>query len=180
MSKGNLWDKVKKVILRRHGDIRRFDTELKDAGGEKGRSYRGTKMVETKKVVGSVGRWQNLRSNFFYKSGQITQRFIRIGEAMKQGKILPSVDLYKIKRRKQGEKEKDAASEYYVVDGHHRVAMAKKLGQDFLDANVVEYRVDEAKTEGKDDSEEISESPQVGKNPSDSEDLSDDTKTEPK
>ena len=28
-----------------------------------------------------------------------------------------------------------------MVDGHHRVAMAKKLGQDYLDAHVVEYRV---------------------------------------
>jgi ParB-like chromosome segregation protein Spo0J len=32
-------------------------------------------------------------------------------------------------------------SEYYVVDGHHRVAMARKLGQDFLDAHVVAYRL---------------------------------------
>lgn len=31
-------------------------------------------------------------------------------------------------------------TEYYVVDGHHRVAMAKKLGQDYLDAHVVEHR----------------------------------------
>jgi len=35
-------------------------------------------------------------------------------------------------------------TEYYVVDGHHRVAMAKKLGQDFLDAHVVEYRLNQA------------------------------------
>ena len=28
-----------------------------------------------------------------------------------------------------------------MVDGHHRVAMAKKLGQDYLDAHVVEYRL---------------------------------------
>ena len=34
-------------------------------------------------------------------------------------------------------------TEYYVVDGHHRVAMAKKLGQDFLDAHVVEYRLNQ-------------------------------------
>jgi ParB-like chromosome segregation protein Spo0J len=29
-----------------------------------------------------------------------------------------------------------------VVDGHHRVAMAKQMGIDALDAHVVEYRVD--------------------------------------
>lgn len=181
MARGNFWDKLKKVLLRRHRDIRRFDTELKTAGGEKGRASRGSKIVETKKVVGSVGRWQNLRSDFFYKRGQaITQRFIRIGQAMKQGKTLPSVDLYKIKRRKPGEKEKEGNSEYYVVDGHHRVAMAKKLGQDFLDANVVEYKVDETKAEEKPEAEEGSDSPQDGKPISDSEDSSKDTKPQSK
>ncbi|HEU5315896.1 MAG TPA: ParB/RepB/Spo0J family partition protein [Chloroflexota bacterium] len=47
-------------------------------------------------------------------------------------------------RRKEGDREV-ARTEYYVVDGHHRVAMAKKLGQDYLDAHVVEYRVAEPK-----------------------------------
>ena len=32
-------------------------------------------------------------------------------------------------------------TEYYVVDGHHRVAMARKLGQDYLDAHIVEYKL---------------------------------------
>jgi hypothetical protein len=45
--------------------------------------------------------------------------------------------LYKLKGRRQAVD----VSEYYVVDGHHRVAMARKLGQDFLDAHVVEYKV---------------------------------------
>jgi hypothetical protein len=39
------------------------------------------------------------------------------------------------------------ASEYYVVDGHHWVAMARKLGQDYFDAHVVEYQVGSAAPE---------------------------------
>ena len=79
-----------------------------------------------------------MRSDFFYVSGKVTARFVRIGQAMKAGKALPPIDVYKLKRL-----HRDGApppvSEYYVVNGHHRVAMARKLGQDYLDANVVEY-----------------------------------------
>ena len=59
---------------------------------------------------------------------------------MREGKILPPLELYKLKPRRQVGAEERAVTEYYVVDGHHRVAMARKLGQDYLDAHVVEHR----------------------------------------
>jgi hypothetical protein len=119
----------------KHRDVRRFDQDLGAAGGVRGQVDRGFKEVPVGKIVGSVGRWQNLRSDFFYKSGQITGRFKRVGEAMEKGKSLPPLELYKVKGPEQ-------PSAYYVVDGNHRVAMAKKLGFDSLDAHVVEYKVD--------------------------------------
>jgi hypothetical protein len=120
---------------RRHGDVRRFDQDLDAAGGLRAQVDRGFKEVPVEKIVGSVGRWQNLRSDFFYKSGKVTGRFKRVGEAMEQGKSLPPLELYKVKGPEQ-------PSTYYVVDGNHRVAMAKQLGVDSLDAHVVEYKVD--------------------------------------
>jgi hypothetical protein len=120
---------------RKHGDVRRFDQDLGAAGGVRGQVDRGFKEVPVEKIVGSVGRWQNLRSDFFYKSGKVTKRFERVGEALESGKTLPPLELYKVKGPEQ-------PSTYYVVDGNHRVAMAKKLGVDSLDAHVVEYKVD--------------------------------------
>src|SRR5207249_1375790 len=82
-----------------------------------------------------VGRSHNLRSDFFYKTGQaVTARFRRVGQAMAEGKSLPPLELYKVK-------EPEQPSTYYVVDGHHRVAMAKQMGHDAMDARVIEYRV---------------------------------------
>ena len=132
-----------------HGDVRRFDEDLKDAGDLQGTTDTGVRSIDVKKVVGSVGRWKNLGSDFFYKHGKaITKRFLRVGEALKQGKALPAIELYKIRRRgkadeSKGDPPKGEPSRYYVVDGHHRVAMARKLGQDFLDAHIVEYKVNE-------------------------------------
>jgi CRP-like cAMP-binding protein len=85
-------------------------------------------------IVGSIGRWQALRSDFLYRTGQaMTQRFYRVGQAMQAGKALPPIEVYKLDNK------------YYVLDGHHRVAMARRLGQDFLDAHVVEYASRDAK-----------------------------------
>jgi hypothetical protein len=127
-------------LRRQHRGLRSFESAIRDAGGVSSAVDRGIVEVPWQKVVGSVGRSQNLRSDFFYRTGKaVTQRFIRIGEAMLAGKALPPLELYKLKPRQTVPGGEPQLSEYYVVDGHHRVAMARHLGQDFLDAHVVEY-----------------------------------------
>jgi hypothetical protein len=135
------WWKALVVFFNRpHRDVKSFASEVETAGVS-GRVDAGVHTVPATKIVGSVGRAQNLRSDFFYKSGKVTARFHSIGQAMQAGRLLPPVELYKARlRRRRGERE-TVVTEYYVVDGHHRVAMAKKLGQDYLDAHVVEYRL---------------------------------------
>lgn len=140
----SLWNALKavaKLLVRPHGDVKSFEQEVEGAGIT-GRREGGMRTIPAAKIVGSVGRAQNLRSDFFYRTGQaMTARFKRIGQAMEQGKVLPPIEVYRAKLpRRQGDQDR-AVTEYYVVDGHHRVAMAKKLGQDFLDAHVVEYTV---------------------------------------
>ena len=133
------------TLLRRHGRVKSFERELERAGGLAGRVDRGVHTVPTEKVVGSVGRWQALRSDFFYRTGRaVTARYRRVGKAMEQGVELPAIDVYKISRPPRAPRDAPPASEYYVVDGHHRVAMARRFGRAFLDARVVEYSVRDA------------------------------------
>ena len=141
MKPGDVLRRLVKILLRKHGDVKSFEHELRAAGGEAGRVDTGMQVVARQKIVGSVGRWRNLRSDFFYRKGSVTERFERIGNAMRQGKALPPLELYKVARRHAAGTGPAGPSEYYVVDSHHRVAMAKKLGQDFLDAHVVQYTV---------------------------------------
>lgn len=138
----SFWRRMLKRILRRHGDVKRFDHALNEHGTVTGIADVGTRTVPAAKIVGSVSRWRNLRSDFFYREGTaVTERFRRIGQAMQQGKALPPLELYKVKGQAGSDHQAPDVSEYYVVDGHHRVAMARQLGQDFLDAHVIEYRV---------------------------------------
>lgn len=138
----DVWRRVVTFWTQPPGPVKSFEQEVETAPGLAGRIEGGMRTVPTHKIVGSVGRAQNLRSDFFYRTGKaMTARFVGIGKAMEQGKVLPPIEVYKAKlRRRRGQAEADV-SEYYVVDGHHRVAMAKKLGQDYLDAHVVEYKV---------------------------------------
>jgi CRP-like cAMP-binding protein len=130
---GTAWRFILKRFRREHRPLPAFQDALRQAGGLGSAVDRGLTTVRMERIVGSVGRWQELRSDFFYRTGRLmTQRFQRVGQALRAGKLLPPVELYKLKRNTQ--------SEYFVLDGHHRVAMGRKLGQQFIDAHVVEYQ----------------------------------------
>jgi hypothetical protein len=141
MSLGAICRRLIKRLLGRHAAIKSFERELHAGGGMAGRVDAGLRTVDVHKVVGSVGRAEALRSDFFYRRGRaMTARFHRVGQAMQEGKTLPPLELYKVTRAPHTASAAPV-SEYYVVDGHHRVAMARKLGQNFLDAHVVAYRL---------------------------------------
>jgi hypothetical protein len=128
------------LLVRPHGDVLSFEREV-EAAGVAGRADAGMATIPAAKIVGSVGRAAGLRSDFFAKRGGVTGRYVRIGRAMERGVSLPPIEVYRARPRRLRAGREAAVTEYYVVDGHHRVAMAKKLGQAYLDAHVVDYRL---------------------------------------
>lgn len=89
----------------------------------------GLRTVPVRKIVGSVGRASELRSNFMPLHGRKEgpPRYQRIVQALEAGVIMPPVDLYKL------------GHSYYALDGNHRVAAALERGQLDIDAFVVEF-----------------------------------------
>ena len=87
----------------------------------------GVRTVPLGKIVGSVGRYHDFDSRFRLKKTLSREKFIHVKEAMRQGKVLGPVNLFKIK------------DEYYVVDGNHRVSAAKSLGVPDIRGRVVEF-----------------------------------------
>ena len=84
----------------------------------------GVTPIEVDKIVGSVDRYQDFDANFQWRWRRPDDRSKRIEAAMMRGEILPPIEVYELK------------DEYFVLDGHHRVGAAKKLGQAFIDADV--------------------------------------------
>jgi nucleotide-binding universal stress UspA family protein len=108
--------------------LRNFADDLAQAGAVTPVPL-GLREVPLDRIVGSVGRARDLDSDFLPLSAHRRQdeRFRRITRAMNEGQALPPIQLYKL------------GYNYYVLDGHHRVAVARSLGIRELDAEVTEY-----------------------------------------
>ena len=83
--------------------------------------------VSLDQVVGSVGRYRDFDNRFRLRRALPPERLEKIKTMMLSGKHLPPVKLFRIK------------DEFYVLDGNHRVAAAKELGRDYIDAHIVEF-----------------------------------------
>ena len=91
------------------------------------RLHRGTRVVEVDQIVGSVGRWRDFDRSFLPARASVGQRWKRIDRAFQRGEELPPVVLYEI------------GDAYFVVDGHHRVSVARYHDVPTVEASVAEF-----------------------------------------
>ncbi len=91
------------------------------------RLYRGTRVVEIDGIVGSVGRWRDFDRSFLPARATMGDRWKRIDRAFQRGEDFPPVELYKI------------GDAYFVVDGHHRVSVARYHEVPTVEAAVAEF-----------------------------------------
>ena len=98
---------------RASNQLRSFDVLRREHLVANNRLYRGTKVVEVDRIVGSVGRWRDFDRSFLPARASIGERWKRIDRAFHRGEDLPPVELYQV------------GEAYFVVDGHHRVSVAR-------------------------------------------------------
>ncbi|CAN5836874.1 DUF4032 domain-containing protein [soil metagenome] len=127
----------RKAFLRRIGSYLRHDPvsnnllsfdEVKKALGALDQSYLGMRTVELNKIVGSVGRHRDFDRAFLPSKGGNSARWKKIDEMMHRAEELPPVSLYKI------------GDAYFVLDGNHRVSVARQQGVEMIDAEITELR----------------------------------------
>ncbi len=85
----------------------------------------GTIVVPLAKIVGTEGRSEDFDAEFHPLKAHNRERWISIAAACQMGIVLPAVELVQ---------DGDA---YYVRDGHHRISVARMMGQLEIDARVV-------------------------------------------
>lgn len=88
--------------------------------------YRGLQPVPIEKIIGSVNRYRDFDRLFLPTQSHTRDRWRRINRAWYQDISLPPVLLYKV------------GDVYFVVDGNHRVSVARSKGQTYIDAEVRE------------------------------------------
>lgn len=103
-----------------------YDQEARRAGVTS-RIPLGVGPIRVRRIVGSAGKADSVGLDFLpVNRGSAGGNYRSILRKMKAGEDLPPITVYELHNR------------YYVIDGHTRVAAAKALGIEFIDADVTE------------------------------------------
>lgn len=89
----------------------------------------GEAMVPIGQIVGTVEPTKCFDRRFRPTSDHVRARFQRVAAEVRSGRGMDPVELYR------------CGGAYYVLDGHHRIAVARALGQRSVWALVTEVRL---------------------------------------
>jgi len=96
----------------------------------RGRVERGLQDVPLDSIVGSVGRYTDFTRTFLPRNPSDQERWARVKAAMESGVGLPPIEVYKV------------GEVYFVIDGNHRVSIARQEGFKSLQARVIELQTE--------------------------------------
>jgi uncharacterized ParB-like nuclease family protein len=122
------WRALGATLVGRSRKLPSLDAVLAAAGTE-GRSFGGVHEIPLNAIVGSassLSKTGDFDAGFLPVSKRLRHRWTRIYREMVEGDELPPIDVYKV------------GDGYYVIDGHHRVSVARNLGRDTINARVIE------------------------------------------
>jgi nucleotide-binding universal stress UspA family protein len=94
------------------------------------RTERGIQQIPLNAIVGSVGRYADFTRTFLPRRAEDQERWVRVKTAMEDGSILPPIEVYKV------------GEVYFVLDGNHRVSIARQEGLESIEARVIEFQTD--------------------------------------
>ncbi|HEV8565329.1 MAG TPA: ParB N-terminal domain-containing protein [Actinomycetota bacterium] len=90
-------------------------------------SYVGIRAIPVSKIVGTVSRTGDFDRDFLPRRSEIGERWKRVEETFAEGDF-PPITVYELD------------GSYFVVDGHHRVAVARQWGVETIDAEITRLR----------------------------------------
>jgi len=105
--------------------------EISQAGTVQARSSGETCMVAIAHICGSENRAADFDCDFNPLQDRTRDRWLGIASALQRGRCLPPVALIQVCDR------------YFVRDGHHRISVAKALGQKTIEATVEVWQAGE-------------------------------------
>jgi hypothetical protein len=126
------WARSKSFLRQAWALVRGQNTELmawddvRDNLKLRGFIRRGVQTVPVDQIVGSVGRYRDFDDAFLPRQDTSSTRWRKINRAFYDDVSLPPVNLYKV------------GDVYFVLDGNHRISVAKEHGVKFIDADVQE------------------------------------------
>jgi hypothetical protein len=117
-----------KSALRRQA-WRLFDLDVITPSQVRGRRYAGIQSVAISQICGSMGRTGDFDHSFHPLDDRLRSRWVSVAMARSQYVPLPAVSLVQV------------GACYFVEDGHHRISVARALGESAIDAEVTVWDV---------------------------------------
>jgi hypothetical protein len=90
-------------------------------------SYLGVRPIPVSKIVGTVSRTSDFDQDFLPRRREIGERWNRVERTFAEGDF-PPITVYELD------------GSFFVVDGHHRVAVARQRGVEYIDAEITQLR----------------------------------------
>lgn len=94
------------------------------------RTERGLQDIPLNAIVGSVGRYTEFTRTFLPRHANDQNRWAGVKTAVEGDLGLPPIEVYKV------------GEVYFVVDGNHRVSIARQEGFEFIQAHVIEFQTE--------------------------------------
>lgn len=88
--------------------------------------YRGVQSIPLSKIKGSEGRYLDFDREFLPKHEGLRTKWENMADFLDKSPKIPPIVVYKI------------GESYIVRDGNHRVSVAKSMGLEYIDAEVIE------------------------------------------
>jgi hypothetical protein len=109
-----------------HSQLRGLD-ELRSRVRLFEQRYVGIQPIPVAAIVGTASGTEDFGANFLPRRPEISDRWMRLERAFPDGDFPPILAF-------------QVGDSYFVVDGHHRVAIAKSRNIEYIDAEVTELR----------------------------------------
>ncbi len=121
--------RLKMLLLRRGtGSTLLSPDEIRRTVPASGAMYGGRRTLEVLRIVGSMGKHEQFDMNFMPLARASPETWKRIDRAFRLGVELPPVSLLEL------------SGDYFVIDGNHRVSVARFHGVEWIDAEVTEVK----------------------------------------
>ena len=90
---------------------------------------RGMQEIAISQIIGSLSRYHDFDNTFLPRQTNTRGRWQHIDKLHLTCEVLPPVEVYQL------------GEFYFVIDGNHRVSVAREKGQKFIDAHVIELQL---------------------------------------
>lgn len=94
------------------------------------RTERGIQNIPLDAIVGSVGRYSDFTRTFLPRRSDDRDRWAGVRAALEKSEGLPPIEVYQV------------GEVYFVVDGNHRVSIARQIGSGTIEARVIEFQTE--------------------------------------